>query len=92
MCIRDSREVVEHPVALNVGDLDAYLPVLEAKGAISRDGEAFVADLVKAGVDRLLGKGSSERTWKVIVAHATRHAREKVTVVEPPSAPAPSPP
>ena len=86
------REVVEHPVALNVGDLDAYLPVLESKGAISRDGEAFVADLAKAGVDRLLGKGSSERTWKVIVAHATRHAREKVTVVEPPSAPPPSPP
>jgi large subunit ribosomal protein L15 len=77
------RAIVARPTSLNVGDLDAFLPVLEAHGALARDGETFVADLTKVGVDRLLGKGSSERTWKVIVAHASRHAREKVAVVEP---------
>jgi large subunit ribosomal protein L15 len=76
-------EIVATPTALNVGDLDRFLPQLEAKGALSRDGEAYVADLTKAGIDRLLGKGSSERSWKVIVAHATKHAREKVAVVPP---------
>ncbi|HTZ62428.1 MAG TPA: uL15 family ribosomal protein [Thermoplasmata archaeon] len=76
-------EIVARPTALNVGDLDAFVPVLEAAGALSREGEAFVADLTKAGVDRLLGKGSSERSWKVIVAHASRHASEKVVVVAP---------
>ena len=76
-------EIVPQSTALNVGELDAFLPILEAAGALSRDGEAFVADLTKAGVDRLLGKGTSERSWKVIVAHATRHAREKVAVVDP---------
>jgi len=84
-------ETAHRPTALNVGDLDAFLPTLEAAGALSRDGEAFVADLAKAGVERLLGKGTSERSWKVIVAHASRHAREKVAVVEPhAAAPAPS--
>jgi large subunit ribosomal protein L15 len=84
--------VTAHPTSINVGDLDAFVPALEAAGALSRDGEAFVADLTKAGVDRLLGKGSSERSWKVIVAHATRHAREKVSVVEPAAAPPPGTP
>ena len=75
------REIVAAPSSINVGDLDRFVPELEAKGALTRDGEAYVADLTKAGIDRLLGKGSSERSWKVIVAHASRHAREKVAVV-----------
>ncbi len=75
-------EVIHRPTSLNVGDLDSFAPVLEAAGALSRDGEAFVADLTKVGVERLLGKGASERSWKVVVAHASRHAREKVQVVE----------
>ena len=85
-------QVIHRPTSLNVGDLDAFAPVLEAAGALSREGEAFVADLTKVGVERLLGKGSSERSWKVVVAHASRHAREKVQVVDPgpPSGPAAS--
>jgi large subunit ribosomal protein L15 len=78
-------EIVARPTSLNVGELDAFVPVLEAAGALSRDGEAFVADLTRAGVDRLLGKGTSAHSWKIIVAHASRHAREKVTVVEEPT-------
>jgi len=74
-------EVSERPNALNVGELDAFVPILEAAGALSRDGEAFLADLTKAGVDRLLGGGTTARPWKVKVAYATRHAREKVTVL-----------
>ncbi|MCI4338778.1 MAG: 50S ribosomal protein L15 [Thermoplasmata archaeon] len=83
-------EIVARPTSINVGELDSFVPVLEAAGALSRDGEAFVADLTKAGVDRLLGKGSSDRSWKVIVAHATRHAREKVAVVDAAKAAAPA--
>jgi large subunit ribosomal protein L15 len=82
-------EIVERPTELNVGDLDGFVPILEAAGALAREGETFVADLTKVGVDRLLGGGSATRTWKVVVGHATKHAREKVTVVA--GAPAPSP-
>ncbi len=74
--------IVATPRSLNVGDLDRAVPALEAAGALSRDGDAFVADLTKFGVDRLLGKGSVEHPWKVVVAHASRHAREKVAVIE----------
>ncbi len=77
-------EIVLQPTALNVGELDRFVPVLEAAGAIVRDGEGYVADLAKVGVDRLLGRGESVRTWKVYVAHASKHAREKVTVLETP--------
>jgi len=85
-------KVVDHPLSLNVGDLESFVPVLEAAGALEREGDAFVADLAKAGVDRLLGGGTAARPWKVKVAHASKHAREKVTVVaaeptEPPKAP-----
>jgi large subunit ribosomal protein L15 len=76
-------EIVERPTSLNVGDLDRWMPRLEAEGALARDGDAYVADLTKLGIDRLLGKGTSERSWKVIVAHASRHAREKVEIVGP---------
>jgi large subunit ribosomal protein L15 len=82
--------VTERPKSLNVGELEAFVPVLEAAGALGREGEAYVADLVKAGVDRLLGGGKTERPWKVRVAYASRHAREKVTVVADEPTPAPS--
>jgi large subunit ribosomal protein L15 len=74
-------EIVDRPTSVNVGELEAFVPVLEAAGALSRDGETFVADLGKLGVDRLLGGGTPRRTWKVLVAHASKHAREKVTVL-----------
>jgi large subunit ribosomal protein L15 len=75
-------QIVESPTSLNVGELEAFVPQLQAVEALTRDGEAFVADLTKAGVDRLLGGGSTARTWKVVVRHASKHAREKVTVLE----------
>lgn len=83
--------MVERPQSLNVGDLASVIPLLRAVQAIARDGDSFVADLSKIGVDRLLGGGRPEGQWKVFVAHATQHAREKVEVLpEPPAAAAPS--
>jgi large subunit ribosomal protein L15 len=79
-------EIVERPTELNVGDLDRFVPYLEAAGALAKEGDTYVGDLTKVGVDRLLGGGATERPWKVVVGHATKHAREKVTVVAAPSA------
>jgi len=75
-------EIVARPTSLNVGELDGFVPALEAAAALSREGGTYVADLAKAGVDRLLGGGTPTRSWKVFVAHASKHAREKVTVLE----------
>ena len=79
-------KIVERPTSLNVGDLDSVVPLLKAVAALSREGDAWVADLSRIGVDRLLGGGRVRGTWKVYVPHATEHAREKVTVLA--SAPA----
>ncbi|MCI4366047.1 MAG: 50S ribosomal protein L15 [Thermoplasmata archaeon] len=81
-------KIVAHPMALNVGELDAFVPFLQAAEAVVRVGEEWVADLSKAGVDRLLGGGTPVGKWRVYVAHASKHAGEKVTLLkEPPAAP-----
>ncbi|HKN06750.1 MAG TPA: uL15 family ribosomal protein [Thermoplasmata archaeon] len=82
-------QIVANPTSLNVGDLEGFVPSLVAAEALRRDGDTFVADLAKAGVDRLLGGGSVARTWKVYVPHASKHAREKVTVLKGPPGGAP---
>ena len=81
--------VVDRPLSLNVGELADFIPTLEAAGALAREGDAFVADLAKVGVERLLGGGVVNAPWKVRVAHASRHAREKVEVLPPLPASAP---
>src|SRR5579863_2531583 len=58
-------EIVERPTAVNVGELEEFVPVLEAAKALKRDGAATVADLAKAGVDRLLGGGDPPESWSV---------------------------
>ena len=80
-------EILEEPRTLNVGELDGFVPYLKAARALSREGESYVADLGKVGVDRLLGAGSTERSWKVYVPYATKHAKEKVEVLAQPPPP-----
>lgn len=85
-------EIVEEPISLNVGQLDGLVPFLKAAKALTESGNGYVADLKRIGVDRLLGGGATAKTWKVFVAHATKHAREKVEVLAeaPPVAPSAS--
>jgi large subunit ribosomal protein L15 len=82
-------KIVERPRSVNVGELDALVPRLEAAGAVVRVGSTLVADLAKAGIDRLLGGGTSPHTWHVYVGHATKHAAEKVTLLKEPPGHAP---
>jgi large subunit ribosomal protein L15 len=84
-------QIVATPTSLNVGDLEGFVPSLVAAEALRQEGDTIVADLAKAGVDRLLGGGRVTRTWKVYVAHASPHAREKVTVLDTPPGGAPEP-
>jgi large subunit ribosomal protein L15 len=77
-------EIVESPRAINVGDLDSVVPLLEAAKALTREGETFVANLTAIGVDRLLGGGKPSHPWKITVGHASAQARAKVTLVSSP--------
>ncbi|HEV2519596.1 MAG TPA: uL15 family ribosomal protein [Thermoplasmata archaeon] len=75
-------EIVENPISINVGELESIVPVLRAAKAFAEKDGTAEADLRMVGIDRLLGGGATERPWKVYVAHASKHAREKVTVLE----------
>lgn len=77
-------QIVEQPTSINVGELERFVPLLRVAQALRTDGETYIADLSKAGIDRLLGGGSPARTWKVYVEHATKHAQEKVTLLKEP--------
>ena len=79
-------KIVERPISLNVGQLHAFVPFLQAAGAVEQKGDQFVADLSKAGIDRLLGAGTPSGKWSVYVAHASKHAGEKVTLLKAPPA------
>ncbi len=81
-------ETAESALAVNVGQLDHLVPLLEGAKVLHREGDTLVANLAAIGVDRLLGGGVTRHTWKVFVAHASSHAREKVTVLETPPVPA----
>src|ERR1700674_129239 len=48
-------EIVAQPHSVNVGELEALRPMLEAAKALSESSGATVADLSKIGIDRLLG-------------------------------------
>ncbi|HZY91771.1 MAG TPA: uL15 family ribosomal protein [Thermoplasmata archaeon] len=77
-------EIVETPLAVNVGQLDGLVPLLDGAKLLTREGTHLVANLAGLGIDRLLGGGATTHTWKVYVAHATKHARDKVTVLDAP--------
>jgi large subunit ribosomal protein L15 len=82
---RRPQAMLERPTSINVGQLAEFLPYLRTRGAVTERDGSFVADLAKAGIDRLLGAGAPRGTWSVYVAHASRHAGEKVTLLtEPP--------
>ncbi|MCI4347508.1 MAG: 50S ribosomal protein L15 [Thermoplasmata archaeon] len=82
-------EIVARHQSINVGQLESIAPYLSAAQALRQDGEKWVADLSTLGIDRLLGGGETARRWSVFVAHASKHAREKVEVLaQPPAAPA----
>jgi large subunit ribosomal protein L15 len=79
-------EILEELNAVNVGDLASLVPALKAANALTRDGSTVVADLSRIGIDRLLGGGRTDGSWKVYVPHATKHAKEKVSVLDSPPA------
>ncbi len=87
-------EIVKSPLSVNVGELEGFVPVLRAAKAYSEKDGAAEADLSVLGIERLLGGGTTARPWRVFVAHASKHAREKVTILDasPTAAPSSAPP
>jgi len=64
--------------AINVGELAELLDDLKRRGALSFEGETPVVDLSSMGIHKLLGRGEIRDPVKVIVASASKSAREKI--------------
>lgn len=75
-------------ISVNVEELDARLPMLVEMGEVQKQGDTYVVDLTKMGVDKLLGGGQIRSKVKITVATATPGAKSKVeeaggAIVEP---------
>lgn len=68
----------EPETTIDIEQLIAGLPSLEASGHASRSGEGWIVDLTKAGVDKLLGSGRAPIPLKITVTSATERAIRKV--------------
>lgn len=66
-------------VSVNVRELDDRLAMLVEMGEAQKQGDTYVVDLAKMGVDKLLGGGQIRSKVKVTVASATESAKTKVT-------------
>lgn len=66
-------------ISVNVSELDDRLPQLVEMGEAQKQGDTYVIDLAKMGVDKLLGGGQMRSKAKITVATATEQAKAKVT-------------
>ncbi len=63
---------------INLEQLVARVPQLEAAGHAKRAGTAVEVDLTAAGIDKLLGTGRVDVALKITVSAASEQARAKV--------------
>ncbi len=74
-----TRHAQMHPVAvINLEQLVARVPELEAAGHAKKAGTGFEVDLTAAGIDKLLGAGQVASALTIKVAQASEQARAKV--------------
>ncbi len=65
-------------VAINLEDLVARIPALEAAGHAKRNGTSVEVDLTAAGIGKLLGAGRVAGVLRITVASASDKARAKI--------------
>ena len=69
---------IHEVVTINLEELVARLPALEAAGHVKRTGTNVEVDLTAAGIGKLLGAGRVAGILKITVAAASEQARAKV--------------
>uniref|UniRef100_A0A7C1CDA7 Large ribosomal subunit protein uL15 n=1 Tax=Thermofilum adornatum TaxID=1365176 RepID=A0A7C1CDA7_9CREN len=63
---------------INVGVLDSKIADLYQKGIATREGDAYVVDLTKIGINKLTGTGQVRNKIIVKVPFATQNAVQKI--------------
>jgi len=70
--------MLHETTVINLEQLVARVPELEAQGHAKKAGAGFEVDLTAAGIDKLLGGGRVASAFKITVAAASEQARAKV--------------
>jgi len=65
-------------VALNISDLEAFLPKFLSKGIAKQKSDFYEVDLSQTEYDKLLGNGKVLHKFKVKVDFASAKAKEKI--------------
>ncbi len=74
-----TRHALTHEVTvINLEELVARVPELEAAGHAKKAGTSIEVDLTAAGIDKLLGAGQLAGAFKITVSAASEQARAKV--------------
>jgi len=72
--------VIDHPVAVNIGDIDEAADRLVAQNKATMTGKRYNINASQLGIDRILGSGKVTRKLNLTgVKSITPRAREKVT-------------
>lgn len=69
---------IESVAVINLEELVARVPELEAAGHAKKSGAGFEVDLTAAGIDKLLGGGRVGSAFTIKVAQASEQAKAKV--------------
>lgn len=72
------KAIVAARLAVNVGELDAMLEELVAKGLVQVIEGKYVIDLPKLGFNKLLGRGKVTKPMVIRAVRVSRKAEEKV--------------
>ena len=70
--------LLHETTVINLEQLAAKVPELEAAGHVKRAGASIEVDLTAAGIDKLLGTGQVASAFKITVSAASEQARAKV--------------
>ena len=65
-------------VIITIKHLEEHVKSLIEQGIVQVQGKAYVADLAKAGYDKLLATGTVTKQWDITIDQATPSAIEKI--------------
>ena len=70
--------IIRETAVINLEQLAARVPELEAQGHAKKAGDGFEVDLTAAGIDKLLGGGRVASALRITVSAASEQAKAKV--------------
>ncbi len=73
------QKLLEETVVLNIGEIDAGVDQLVARGIATKEGKKYTIDVTRLGVDKILGTGRVTKKLNLVgVQSISERARQKI--------------